>query len=327
MKIINNKFPIDLFLCMIWSLLLIPIILLDIEVIIRIIFGLPLILLIPGYVTVFAFFPYRKVDYDVDIIERVALSFGISLVIVALIGVALNYSQFGLGLESALFSIVLYVIIVGIIALFRWLNTSKNERFIIYFEFTKPKPKNKLDKLLTIVLAVSMILSAVVFVYAISSPRDIGQTTEFYLLGSSGNVENYPRNLNTGENASVIVGITNHEYQTINYTIEIWLVKQSIFYNETSDENETKYNNAWFMDKKSVNLPHLSHEIQDLGKPQWQYDYTFSINFPGENFKLMFLLFTTNTEEYIYETDYKDIIQEKIDSAYMDPLYLWLNVN
>jgi uncharacterized membrane protein len=53
-------------------------------------------------------------------------------------------------------------------------------------------------------------------------------------------------------------------------------------------------------------------------KSQWEYNYTFIINKSGENFKLAFLLFTTPTDDYDSDENYKDIMEEKINSAYRE---------
>ena len=99
------NYPIDIIICMIWSLILLPIALLDIEGAIRIILGLPFILFIPGYILVFSLFPEKKTDHGIDIIERIALSLGLSLAVVPLIGLGLNYTIWGIRLEPILFSL------------------------------------------------------------------------------------------------------------------------------------------------------------------------------------------------------------------------------
>lgn len=55
----------------------------------RIIFGIPLVLFLPGYALIAALFPGKN---DLDTIERIALSFGLSIAIVPLIGLALNFT-------------------------------------------------------------------------------------------------------------------------------------------------------------------------------------------------------------------------------------------
>ena len=47
-----------------------------------------------------------------------------------------------------------------------------------------------------------------------------GETfTEFYILGPGGQASNYPTNITVGQNASVIIGIVNHEQKTVNYNL------------------------------------------------------------------------------------------------------------
>jgi len=58
---------------------------------IRIILGLPLVLFLPGYALIATLFPRKD---DLDAIERIALSFGLSIAISPLLGLALNYTLF-----------------------------------------------------------------------------------------------------------------------------------------------------------------------------------------------------------------------------------------
>jgi uncharacterized membrane protein len=61
----------------------------------RIILGLPFILFFPGYMLICALFPREK---DLDITGRLALSMGLSIAVTSLIGLALNYTPFGIRL-------------------------------------------------------------------------------------------------------------------------------------------------------------------------------------------------------------------------------------
>jgi uncharacterized membrane protein len=82
MKVLFDEYPVDIIVCMLWSIILLPVALLNVEGTIRIILGLPFILFIPGYILIFALFPTKKTDQGIDIIERVALSFGLSIAVV-----------------------------------------------------------------------------------------------------------------------------------------------------------------------------------------------------------------------------------------------------
>ncbi len=110
MRIEIKKYPVDVILCMLWSLILLPVALLNIGETVRVILGLPFILFIPGYILIFALFPARKTDRSIDIIERIALSFGLSIAVVPLIGLGLNYTPWGIRLEPILLSIFIFII-------------------------------------------------------------------------------------------------------------------------------------------------------------------------------------------------------------------------
>ena len=62
MKISFEKYPIDIIICIFWSLILLPVVLLNITDNLRVVLGLPFILFIPGYILIFALFPTKKID-------------------------------------------------------------------------------------------------------------------------------------------------------------------------------------------------------------------------------------------------------------------------
>jgi hypothetical protein len=71
------------------------------------------------------------------------------------------------------------------------------------------------------------------------------------------------------------------------------------------------------LEKINVTIP--SSRINDyLWKPQWSYNYTFSLNISGEDIKLVFLLFKEQTKTYHTDRDYNDTIDQIINSAYQE---------
>ena len=52
-----------------------------------------------------------------------------------------------------------------------------------------------MDRALTIILAISIIVAMVSLVYVIATPKIGEKFTEFYLLSPSGIADDYPRNL------------------------------------------------------------------------------------------------------------------------------------
>jgi uncharacterized membrane protein len=331
MKISFNKYPVDIIIFISLNIILIPIILLKINDTLKIILGLPFLLFIPGYLLLFVLFPTKKTNKGIDFIQRIALSFGLSLAIIALIGITLYYITGRIYLETAFISIFIFEISLGLISTYRWYKTTPNERLILSINLSldkfikKYKSKTRLDKILLITIIFLIILTTTLFIFVLTTPKPNEKFTEFNILGSDKSTTNYPYNVIAGENTTIIIGITNHEYQTINYTIEVWLINQTINYNESTKENIISYNNAWFMYKINTQLNHSNKKIEKGWKSQWSYNYTFNITKKGENLTLAFLLFTKPTDNYDYDNDYKDIIKQKIDNSY-EELHIWINV-
>jgi uncharacterized membrane protein len=246
------------------------------------------------------------------------------MAIVSLISIGLYYTPIGLHLESVLFSICYFTIGIGSLALYRWGKIHPDIRFFISFSFSLPKANNKLDRILSAVLVIAIIMTIMTFVFVILSPRSLEKSTEFYLLGPEGKATDYPKNLIKGENKNIILGIINHEYRTINYTMEIWLINQTFMFNDSSHDNVTVFNHMWFMDKFSIMLNYSTRDKEQIWARQWEYNYTFSINRTG-TFRLVFLLYTVPTEQYTRDLDYRGIAEDKFNSAYKN-VFLWLNV-
>lgn len=215
----------------------------------RIIFSLILILFAPGYSSIAALFPK---DYDLKGTERIALSFGISIVIAPIIGLLLNYTPFGIKLGPISISLSLFTILMSIIAYIRRLKTPENERFTIdfncYFNRIKEsfRKESGTDKILSIILVISIILAFSATAYMMI-PKEGEKFTEFYILGPNGKASDYPINLTVGQDGNVTIGIINHEYADVNYTIVIKLNNQTIdnetiiLYNNQSYEKPFKF--------------------------------------------------------------------------------------
>ena len=121
-----KNIPKDLIVIAVWMLLAVLSIYVPFinETFIRVIFTVPVILLIPGYVLIAALFPEKK---SIDGIERFALSVGLSIAVVPLIGLVLNYTPFGIRLNPIVISLVLFTIIMMIITLYRRARLSDDE--------------------------------------------------------------------------------------------------------------------------------------------------------------------------------------------------------
>nr|QNO46663.1 hypothetical protein LDPDHNFI_00017 [Methanosarcinales archaeon ANME-2c ERB4] len=95
---------------------------------VRVVLGLLLVLFLPGYLLVAALFPRRD---DLDSIERIALSFGLSIAVVPLIGLGLNYTPYGIRLVPVLLGLSLFTVLLALIAYIRRAWISEAERFVV----------------------------------------------------------------------------------------------------------------------------------------------------------------------------------------------------
>ena len=106
----------DLVLINVLSVLLILVIFLFPDSPVRILLGLPFVLFFTGYVSISALFPKKE---ELDIIERLAFSTGLSIAITSLIGLILNYTSFGIRVYSVVFSLFSFIFLVSIVAVYR----------------------------------------------------------------------------------------------------------------------------------------------------------------------------------------------------------------
>lgn len=217
---VTIRFKNELLLIIILIVLLIVIITLLQDSILRIILGLPCLLFFPGYTLLAALFPRRT---DLNGIELVALSFGLSLAVVACAGLILNYTHWGIRLYPILTSLTAFIIVASIIAWARRRSLSEEEKTVISFSLNWPpwRGRNGVDKILPVILMVAVLGTVGSIGYVMAVPKEEERFTEFYVLGPEGKAEGYPDELTVGEQATVVVGIVNHEHEDVSYRLEI----------------------------------------------------------------------------------------------------------
>jgi uncharacterized membrane protein len=212
----------DLWLIDILTILLIVIIALCPSTIARIILGLPFVLFFTGYTLMAALFPKKE---SLGGVERVALSFGLSIAVVPLIGLILNYTPWGIRLYPILISLAVFILATSGVAWYRRGKLAPEERFRVPFDIRLPswRGQSTPDKVLSVVLAVVIAGAIGALGYVIAAPRVGEKFTEFYILGPEGKAEHYPEELKVGEEGRVIVGIVNHEQEQASYKVEVWI--------------------------------------------------------------------------------------------------------
>jgi len=237
--------------------------------ILRILIGVPFVLFFPGYALVCALFPKKG---DLDEVERLALSIGLSIAVVPLLGLVLNYTPFGIRLYPILISLFSFTFLMSFVAMRRRNALSIEERFTPSFSVNVPRWRelSKMDKALSVGLIFCVVFSGALMANFATTPRVRERFTEFYVLGPTGKVEGYPTTLTLGESGTVILGVVNHEYDEATYRIVIRLDGETV---------------------GTIEGIGLEHE------GRWEKNFTFTPDKTGEKLKLEFLLYMNGGAE------------------------------
>jgi uncharacterized membrane protein len=186
----------------------------------RIVFGLPFVLFLPGYAFIAALFPEagespvdeedaigHSADGIVDVeaetnesednsdrsgidgIERVALAFGTSIAIVPLLGLVLNFTPWGIRLTPIMVTVAGFTLgATAVAARRRWALPVDEQFSVPYREWIDSgrselfEPETRLDGALNVLLVVSVLLAVSSVAYAVAVPPQGEQFSEFYLL-------------------------------------------------------------------------------------------------------------------------------------------------
>ena len=186
----------------------------------RVVLGLPFVLFFPGYVLIASL--YSRKD-DLSGIQRLVLSFGLSVAVSPLIGFGLNYTTWGVRLAPILISLIIFIVVLSAIAWYRRRRLPADDAFIPAFEIELPafREFSGWDWLLSalLVLAILAVIGSVTYVMA--APQTAEKFTEFYILGPGGQTSGYPTDLAVGQQGHVTVCVVNNESGTVNYTVQV----------------------------------------------------------------------------------------------------------
>jgi len=229
---------------------------------VRIVLGLPFVLFFPGYVLVAALYPRRD---DLDGIERLALSLGLSLAVVPLVGLALNYTPWGIRLTPILVGLTVFITICSLAAIRARRRLPAAERFPADARPVLASLRRLPWPAIALAVAITAGLLVVGFRTGFLGRSRVGEAfTEFYVLGPGGKAEGYPRRLFVGQKGTVILGIVNQEGRPAVYTVRVRAGSEVL-----------------------ATLGPI--ELNAGGK--WEQPLAFALQQPGERVKVEFLLY------------------------------------
>ena len=248
----NKQFPLDLLL--VTGLVILTDVFILVPVLsvsfLRTFLGIFLVLFLPGYALTGALLPAKK---DLEGIERALLSLGLSIAIVPLMGLGMNYTIWGIREVPVLTALSTFTLLTCGIAYYRRLQLPEAEAYNVTMktsisalraEFLEEHGSTA-DKALSVLLIIFMLASLGSLAHIVGNPREGEAFTEFYILGPEGKADNYPTNYTLGQSGQVIVGIANHEHQTMDYTMELKLENQSLPLPENVKKITLAHNETW----------------------------------------------------------------------------------
>ncbi len=211
-----------------WDLLLIEISVLALAAVVilapslvalRVALGIPAVLFFPGYCLLAALFPAKD---GLPPVERVSLAFALSIAVVPMVGMALNYSPWGIRLDPILASLALLITLLSSLAYWRRRATPADQEFAFAVSVAPANLRHYPLRWLfagSVALAAAGLFAAMYF--AATSGNQGGKSTEFYVLGTGGEATSYPREGSVGEEMALLLRIVNHESRTVRYRIMI----------------------------------------------------------------------------------------------------------
>ena len=273
-----------------------------------VIIAVPLVLFIPGYCLVAALFPKNDA---IDLVERITLSFGLSIAVASLIGLALNFTPFGIRLAPVMISLTVFALVMILAAHYRRSLLPRGDRFRIPFSeiggtlwnAVVPEEAGRINRILSVVVTLSILTAVLATAYVIVVPKEGERFTEFFILGENQKAANYPEMIITGQSYPLYVGVGNHEYRNITYTIETW----GVFMESDNVTNTSRITAMDPLDRLSVTLAHN----ETLVVP-----YNLSVEKTGYN-RVDFLLFNETVPGY------EVLNNDRLAASYHD-LHLWI---
>jgi len=143
------------------------------------------------------------------------------------------------------------------------------------------KPDTRLDSVLVIVLAISVVFAFGTIGYAVAVPPDGEQFTDFYILTETAEgelvAEEYPSDLVAGEPEPIVVGLENNENVGTEYTIIVEI------HNTTVPET----NKAEIVDRQRVTT---FKPVVEPGE-EWRTEHNLTAAITGEDLRVTYLLY------------------------------------
>jgi uncharacterized membrane protein len=278
---------------------------------VRVVAGLPLLAVLPGYAIVAALFPGRPSHTtrpSPGIGTRLALSVGLSVAVAVLTTFALGVAGIGLTTASVGGSLGLLCLVVFVVAGRRRLHLPPEQRF----EFPLRRwmgtlysgvfrEESGVDAALNVALAVAVVLGVSALGYALVVPAGSASFSSFSVLSTDTDqpvAGNYSTDLVEGVEQEYMLAVENHEHEDTTYTVVAQLQRVD---NVTDTVTER------------VRVDNVTGAVQ--AGATWTPTISVTPSLTGENLRLAMFLYT---DEPPTPADRQSADEQ---------LYLWVDVS
>ncbi|MBX0285629.1 DUF1616 domain-containing protein [Halomicroarcula sp. F28] len=255
----------------------------------RVALGVPFVVFLPGYALTVAMFPGSASGQSsrpsLSALERLTLSVGLSVFVVPLVVLFLNFTAWGINPTPIRLALLSVTLAASAVAVVRRLRLPPTQRFVL----PVGRPLRAVAaRRVNVVIGVLLVLSVGVAGSALVQPGDSETFTEFSLLAENETgalvADDYPTEVSPNETATVHVGLGNEEGRTLNYTVVVE------FQQFRSVDGERIVTSRTEVDRYRTTLGpgESSRTEQQFSPPAWA---------SGDRVRLTFLLYTGSVSE------------------------------
>lgn len=283
--------------------------------------GIPVLLFVPGYLLVAVLFPASGSETQnfwestreqgIDWVERLALSFGMSVAILPIFALVVG-TWWGFTLTNVLNGLSILLVLGVVLAALQRIRTPDHLRYSVAsipedlgFERTGVPGGWNVDTIASVLLVVAVLAAVGSVGYAVATPYQSTPSTTMYLAteNETGSLvtAGYPSGVTVGEGTDLVLGLQNSEERRQEYTVVIQLERV-----ETSSSG-TRISESAEVDRL--------HTVVPAGAT-WNSSQTVGPGMVGEDLRLHYYLYRGETAPATptSATAYRDV-------------YIWVNVS
>lgn len=286
----------------------------------RTLLGIPVLLFLPGYVLISMLFPARtserfargtRTSDTIDRPERFALSFGMSIAILPMLGFVLA-TWWVVTLSTVVTSLTVLLLVGIAVTAIRRFRLSASERY----GNSVGQWSTAIGRLLrgsegwgftasSIVLAAAILLAVGSIGFAVATPYQSGGSSTLYLVTENETgvefASGYPTEFTVGETETLSVGIENDEERRQQYTVVVAL-----------ERVESESSSVRVTERQEITR---LHPVVEDGE-NWTGRHDVAPQLVGDDLRLHYFLYEGDTapEDPSDTTAYRDV-------------YVWIDVN